>query len=74
MDLVNKNKYGKLFICGTPIGNMRDITLRCLDVLNQVDIIACEDTRRIIKLLNEYKIKNKKLISYHEHNKFISGK
>jgi 16S rRNA (cytidine1402-2'-O)-methyltransferase len=70
-----KNSIGKLFLCGTPIGNMRDITLRCLDILKQADIIACEDTRRTIKLLNFYNINNKKLVSYHEHNKiFVNNK
>lgn len=64
---------GKLFICGTPIGNIKDITLRCLDVLKSVDIIACEDTRQSLKLLNYYGI-SKRLISYHEHNKKESAK
>ena len=62
-------KNGKLFICGTPIGNLKDITIRCLEVLKSVDVIACEDTRETLKLLNFYDIK-KKLISYHEFNKF----
>lgn len=66
------NESGKLFICGTPIGNIRDISLRCLDVLKSVDIIACEDTRQTLKLLNHYDIK-KKLVSYHEHNKKSAG-
>lgn len=56
-----------LYIVGTPIGNLKDISLRALEVLKQVDIVACEDTRNSIKLLNHYDIK-KKLISYHKFN------
>lgn len=58
---------GKLYICGTPIGNMEDVSIRLLKTLRQVDLIACEDTRHTIKLLNYYKIK-KPLISYHEYS------
>jgi len=58
---------GKLYVCGTPIGNLEDVSIRLLKTLRRVDIIACEDTRHTIKLLNRYKIKNK-LISYHEHS------
>lgn len=58
---------GKLYICGTPIGNLEDVTIRLLKTLRKVDMIACEDTRHTIKLLNRYKIKNK-LYSYHEHS------
>ena len=58
---------GKLYICPTPIGNLEDITLRTLRILGEVDIIAAEDTRHSIKLLNHYEIK-KPLTSYHEHN------
>ncbi|KUG04964.1 rrna small subunit methyltransferase i [hydrocarbon metagenome] len=58
---------GKLFICGTPIGNLEDVSVRLLKTLRMVDLIACEDTRHTIKLLNRYKIK-KKMISYHEHS------
>ncbi|MFO7819932.1 MAG: 16S rRNA (cytidine(1402)-2'-O)-methyltransferase [Halanaerobacter sp.] len=58
---------GKLYICGTPIGNLKDITLRALEVLEEVDLIAAEDTRRTQKLLNYYEIKTS-LSSYHEHN------
>ncbi len=58
---------GKLYICGTPIGNLEDVSIRLLKTLRMVDFIACEDTRHTIKLLNRYKIK-KKLISYHEHS------
>ena len=56
-----------LYIVSTPIGNLDDITLRALDVLNKSDIILCEDTRHSIKLLSHYKIK-KKLVSYHKFN------
>lgn len=58
---------GKLYVCGTPIGNLEDVSIRLLKTLRRVDIIACEDTRHTIKLLNRYKIKNR-LISYHEHS------
>ncbi len=63
---------GKLFICPTPIGNLEDITYRVLKTLKNVDIIAAEDTRHSIKLLNHFEIKNR-LFSYHEHNKVNAG-
>jgi 16S rRNA (cytidine1402-2'-O)-methyltransferase len=58
---------GKLFVVGTPIGNLDDITFRALRTLHEVDLIACEDTRRTQQLLNHYEIKTP-TISYHEHN------
>ncbi|OFI01541.1 ribosomal RNA small subunit methyltransferase I [Clostridium acetireducens DSM 10703] len=58
---------GKLYIVPTPIGNLKDITLRALEVLNKVHIVAAEDTRQTLKLLNHYNIK-KSLISYHKFN------
>ncbi|WP_114457090.1 MULTISPECIES: 16S rRNA (cytidine(1402)-2'-O)-methyltransferase [unclassified Halanaerobium] len=58
---------GKLFICGTPMGNLEDISKRVLKTLKKADIIAAEDTRRTGQLLNYFDIKNR-MISYHEHN------
>ena len=60
---------GTLYLCATPIGNLRDITQRVLDTLAEVDLIAAEDTRNTIKLLNHFQIK-KPMTSYHEFNKF----
>lgn len=61
--------YGTLFLCATPMGNLKDITLRVLEILREADIIACEDTRHSLGLLNHYDIHGK-LTSYHEHNKY----
>ena len=63
---------GKLYICPTPIGNLEDITYRTLRVLNEVDLIAAEDTRHSVKLLNHFEI-SKPLTSYFEHNKDTKG-
>lgn len=59
---------GMLYLCATPIGNLEDITLRVLRILEEVDLIAAEDTRNTIKLLNHFEIKTP-MTSYHEHNK-----
>jgi len=59
---------GKLYLCATPIGNLDDITFRVLETLKNVDLIAAEDTRHSIKLLNHFEIKTP-MTSYHEYNK-----
>ena len=60
---------GTLYLCATPIGNLSDISERVLETLRSVDIIAAEDTRNSIKLLNHFGIKVP-MTSYHEHNKY----
>ncbi len=62
------NASGILYLCATPIGNLSDITFRVLDTLKNVDLIAAEDTRNSIKLLNHFEVKVP-MTSYHEHNK-----
>ncbi len=63
---------GTLYLCATPIGNLSDVSKRFIDTLELVDIIAAEDTRVTLKLLNHFNIK-KQLTSYHEHNKYEKG-
>ena len=63
---------GTLYLCATPIGNLEDITLRVLKLMESVDVIAAEDTRNTLKLLNHFEIKTP-MTSYHEHNKVTKG-
>jgi len=63
---------GTLYLCATPIGNLSDVSARCIEVFNMVDLIAAEDTRRTVQLLNHLGI-SKPLTSYHEHNKKEKG-
>ncbi|MCL2873847.1 MAG: 16S rRNA (cytidine(1402)-2'-O)-methyltransferase [Defluviitaleaceae bacterium] len=63
---------GTLYLCGTPIGNLEDMTYRAVRTLQEVDFIAAEDTRHSLKLLNHFDIKTP-FLSYHEHNKRKSG-
>ncbi|HUI41751.1 MAG TPA: 16S rRNA (cytidine(1402)-2'-O)-methyltransferase [Terriglobia bacterium] len=60
---------GHLYVVGTPIGNLEDITLRALRVLKEADVVACEDTRRTRQLLDHYGIETP-TVSYHDHNEF----
>ena len=63
---------GKLYLVGTPIGNLGDFSPRAMQVLSDADFIAAEDTRVTMKLLNHFDIR-KPLVSYFEHNKYASG-
>ena len=64
---------GTLYLCATPIGNLEDITYRVVRILGEVDLIAAEDTRNSIRLLNHFQIRTP-LTSYHEYNKYEKGK
>ena len=63
---------GTLYLCATPIGNLEDMTFRVIRILKEVDLIAAEDTRNSIKLLNHFDIKTP-MTSYHEYNKMEKG-
>lgn len=63
---------GTLYLCATPIGNLGDVSARCIEILKSVDTVAAEDTRRTVQLLNYFEI-SKPLTSYHEHNKREKG-
>ena len=68
MIYMNENGMGELYLCATPIGNLEDMTFRCIRILKEADVIAAEDTRNSIKLLNHFEIKTP-MTSYHEFNK-----
>jgi 16S rRNA (cytidine1402-2'-O)-methyltransferase len=70
---IDQRSSGTLYLVGTPIGNLEDMTFRAIRILKEVQWIAAEDTRQTRKLLSHYEIKPAKLVSYHEHNKEASG-
>ncbi len=63
---------GQLYLCATPIGNLEDMTFRVIRILGEVDLIAAEDTRNSIKLLNHFDI-HTPMTSYHEYNRIEKG-
>lgn len=69
---MTENNCGKLYVTGTPIGNLSDFSPRAVETLESVDFIAAEDTRVTLKLLNHFEIKTP-MVSYHEHNKAQKG-
>ena len=64
---------GTLYLCATPIGNLEDMTFRAVRILQEVDLIAAEDTRNSVKLLNHFDI-HTPMTSYHEYNKYDKGR
>ena len=66
------DKYGTLYLCATPIGNLEDMTPRALRMLQEADLIAAEDTRHTLQLLNHFDIKGR-LVRYDEHSKEKQG-
>ncbi len=65
---MNEEKKGTLYICGTPIGNLEDVSFRLISTLKEVDLILAEDTRTTRKLLSRYDIKKKDILSYHQYS------
>lgn len=69
---MSENTCGRLYVTGTPIGNLSDFSPRAIETLSEVDFIAAEDTRVTLKLLNHFSVKTP-MVSYHEHNKHQKG-